>query len=528
MNINKMFKIINLVIVVTMFSSCKTPTPKDLAKENLIPKPTNLIATGSSFELTDRTVIYAQGESDGIQEVGNYLADFLAPATGFQTKVKVVSSFKNSKGIALILSEAKESLGDEGYELKITEKNIILEAYKTAGLFRGVQTIRQLLPAKIEAGVLQQGPWEIATGTIEDAPSYAFRGAMLDVARHFFNVEDVKRYIDLIAAYKMNILHLHLSDDQGWRIEIKSWPNLTTHGGSTEVGDGKGGFYTQEQYADIVQYAADRYITVIPEIDIPGHTNAALASYPELNPDNKAKELYTGIEVGFSTLDPNKEITYKFVEDVVREMAMLTPGPYIHIGGDESHATKEDEYITFINRVQEIVNANDKQMIGWADVAAAKLKENSIAQFWQEKPDNALKAVAQNVKVIMSPATRAYMDMKYDSICPIGLSWVGYTEVDEAYDWELETIVEGINRENILGIEAALWTETVENMDHIEFLVFPRLPGYAEIGWSSDTNKNWDEYKVRLGEQKARFEYMGINYYKSPLVPWTEEAIEAK
>jgi hexosaminidase len=511
-----------------MLFSCKNHTPKDLAKENLIPKPTKLTATGSSFELTGKTTIYVEENNELIRPIGNYLAELIKPATGFQTEVKGAKRSEFNKGICLGLIENDENLGEEGYKLSIDENKIVVEAYQPAGLFRGIQTIRQLLPAKIESKELQNGPWEIASGTINDSPQYDFRGAMLDVCRHFFGVDDVKRFIDLISVYKMNILHLHLTDDQGWRIEIKAWPNLTAHGGSTQVGGGEGGFYTQEQYAEIVKYAQDQYITVIPEIDMPGHTNAALASYAELNADNKARELYTGTDVGFSTLATDKEITYKFINDVVGEIAALTPGLYIHIGGDESHVTAKDDYIEFINKVQDIVNAHGKQMIGWADVAAGSLNENSLAQFWQTKPDNALKAVKQNVKVIMSPAARAYMDIQYDSLCPIGLHWSGYVEVDKAYNWTLESNVTGISKENIVGIEAPLWAETIETMEDIEFMVFPRLPGYAEIGWSSALNKSWNEYKVRLANQKARFEFMGINYYQSPLVPWVEEAIAEK
>jgi len=508
-----------LLFIVVLFS-CKTPTPKDLAKENLIPKPTSLVATGSSFDWTSKTKIYIQADNKASKHIGNYLANLIAPATGFNTKVKGVSKPASKRGIALVISKDKKALGDEGYSLRIDEKRIVLEAYQLAGLFRGVQTIRQLLPAKIESNDLQSGPWELASGTIEDAPNYEYRGAMLDVVRHFFDVDDVKRYIDLIAAYKMNVLHLHLTDDQGWRIEIKSWPNLTAHGGSTQVGGGKGGFYTQAQYAEIVKYAQERYITVIPEIDMPGHTNAALASYAELNANNKATELYTGTNVGFSTLDTDKEITYQFIDDVIRELAALTPGEYIHIGGDESNATKKKDYIKFVNRVQDIVNAHGKKMMGWADISAAQLKENTLAQFWHTRTKTALDAVNQNVKIIMSPAKRAYLDMQYDSLCPLGLHWAGYLEVDKAYDWILESNVEGISKEYIVGIEAPLWTETVETIDDIEYLVFPRLPGYAELGWSKHDDKSWDEYKVRLGKQKSRFEYMGINYYESPLVPW--------
>ncbi len=519
---SKLFKLGQIFIIAMLLFSCKTPTPKDLAKENLIPKPSKLIAKGSSFELTKNTVIYVEAKSEGAEQIGTYLANFLKPATGFILQVKSADNAMDKKGISLSLSDSKKTLGDEGYELNIGEKKVQLQAYTLAGLFRGIQTLRQLLPARIESNKLQEGPWEMASGTIEDAPNFGFRGAMLDVSRHFFGVDDVKRFIDLIAAYKMNILHLHLSDDQGWRIEIKAWPNLTTHGGSTQVGGGEGGFYTQEQYTDIVNYAQERFITIIPEIDMPGHTNAALASYAELNANNKTTELYTGTEVGFSTLATDKDITYKFIDDVVREITALTPGPYIHIGGDESHVTAKDDYIEFINKVQDIVNAHGKQMIGWADIAAGSLKDNSIAQFWQTKPDNALKAVKQNVKVIMSPAAKAYLDIQYDSICPLGLHWAGYIEVDKAYNWTLESNVEGISKEDIIGIEAPLWTETIKTNDDIDYMVFPRLPGYAELGWSSNDDKSWDEYKVRLGKQKSRFEFMGINYYKSELVPWED------
>ncbi len=522
---NKRILLIQALLISLLLFSCKKPTPKDLAKENLIPQPDSLVATGSSFDWTAKTKIYVQEKQEGSQQVANYLAKLIAPSTGFTPEVKRVTNPADKKGIALILSD-DTILGDEAYTLKITEKRVVLEANQPAGLFRGVQTIRQLLPAKIELDSVQKGPWELASGIIKDAPNYQYRGAMLDVARHFFGVEDVKRFIDLIAAYKMNVLHLHLTDDQGWRIEIKSWPNLTTHGGSTQVGGEKGGFYTQNQYSEIVNYAQERFITVIPEIDMPGHTNAALASYACLNANNKVTELYTGTNVGFSTLDTDKEITYKFIDDVIGELAALTPGEYIHIGGDESNATKKKDYISFVNRVQKIVSSHKKKMIGWADVAAAELEENSLAQFWQTKPDNAIKAVNQNVKIIMSPANRAYLDMQYDSICPLGLHWAGYVNVKKAYQWSIENFAEGISKENIVGIEAPLWGETIETMDDIEYLVFPRLPGYAELGWSKNTNKSWDGYRIRLGKQKERFKYMNINYYQSPLIPWADRENE--
>jgi hexosaminidase len=317
----------------------------------------------------------------------------------------------------------------------------------------------------------------------------------------------------------MNVLHLHLADDQGWRIEIKSWPKLTEIGGSTEVGGGKGGFYTQEEYKDLVQYAADRFITIIPEIDMPGHTNAALASIPELNPDNVAVKLYTGTKVGFSTLQTNKDFTYQFLNDVIRELVSMTPGPYIHVGGDESHVTKKEDYIPFIERVQEIVLANGKQMIGWDETTLSALKSTSVAQYWS-KAENALRGVSKGAKIIMSPAAKAYLDMKYHPKTKLGLHWAGYIEVDAGYKWDPATLVPGITKTNILGIECPLWSETVHNMKEIEFLLFPRLPGYAEIGWTDSSLRHWEEYKTRLGNQASRFKFMGINYYPSAKVPW--------
>ena len=237
----------------------------------------------------------------------------------------------------------------------------------------GIQTIRQLLPPQIESSEKTNSKWLIPSVILEDSPKYAYRGAMLDVARHFFEVDEVKQFIDYLAMYKMNHLHLHLADDQGWRIEIEAWPKLTSHGGKTEVGGGKGGFYTQEQYKEIVKYASNRFITIVPEIDMPGHTNAALSSYAELNCDGKATELYTGTKVGFSSLCTDKEITYTFIKDVLTELAALTPGPYLHIGGDESHATEKEDYLKFVNRVQGIVRETGKEMIGWDETASSQL-----------------------------------------------------------------------------------------------------------------------------------------------------------
>jgi hexosaminidase len=510
-----------VVLFVILIMSCGTETPTDLTKESIIPKPLSVIATGDYFCLGKKADIYVQGESNELKSVAGFLADRLRPATGFTLEVKTTAEAPGKGNIFLTLSGADASLGDEGYKLTITEKLITLDAIKPAGLFNGVQTLRQLLPADIELKSKQEMDWHIATGTITDYPAYAYRGVMLDVTRHFFSVDDVKRYIDLISAYKINFLHLHLSDDQGWRIEIKSWPNLALYGGKTEVGGGAGGYYTQEQYSEIVKYADSHFVTVVPEIDMPGHTNAALASYPELNISGKATELYTGTEVGFSTLATKKDITYKFIEDVFGELAALTTGPYLHIGGDESHVTKKEDYIPFVERVQDIVIKLGKIPVGWDEISLGVLRPGAIAQYWSSA-ENANKAVAQGAKLLMSPAARAYIDMKYDSTTTIGYTWAGLIETDKAYNWDPATLEPGIGRENIIGVEAALWSETVTNIKEAEFLTFPRLPGLAEVGWTHSSLRNWDEYKVRLGNHGKRFKALDINYYPSKQVLWAE------
>lgn len=515
---NGFFKIFLIAVICTVQFSCEKKTPTDLAVNAVIPAPVSVTATHDAFMLTDNTDIYVPGESDELKHLGQYLADHLNPSTGFGMEVKTTDKEPGSGNIYLVLKEDTQ-LGDEGYELVIKEDLLKVTANKPAGLFYGIQTIRQLLPPDVESDAVQKGPWDIATGTIRDYPEFPFRGSMMDVARHFFGVDDMKRYMDLIAYYKMNVLHLHLTDDQGWRIQIKSWPKLAEYGGSTEVGGGEGGYYTQEQYKDLVQYAAERYITIIPEVDMPGHTNAALASYPELNCSARIPKLYSETEVGFSSLCTRQALTYKFIDDVVGELAAITPGPYFHVGGDESHATKKEDYIPFVDSVQKIVQRHGKIMIGWEETAQASLNDSSIAQFWTN-PEYAKLAVSNGIKLIMSPAPKTYLDMKYDSTTKLGQNWAAYIEVDSAYQWDPATLVPGISKQNIIGVEAPLWTETVTNMDEIEYLVFPRLPGYAEIGWSAPSAREWEKYKVRLGKQAARFDALGIDYYPSKKISW--------
>jgi hexosaminidase len=450
--------------------------------------------------------------------IGEFLAASLRSATGLPLPVRASDEAGTPGNIVLTQEGVDPALGDEGYELDIRPQGMLLRAARPAGIFRGVQTIRQLLPASAEQGEVQPDAWCLPCSQIRDLPRFAWRGMMLDVARHFFGVEDVKRLIDLMALYKLNIFHLHLSDDQGWRVMIRSWPELALKGGSLSVGGGPGGYYTREQYAEIVEFARQRYITVVPEIDMPGHVNAALASYPELNGDGKAPELYTGTEVGFSSLSLDQEVTYRFIEDVVAELAAMTPGDYIHIGGDEAFSTDPAGYAPFIERVQAIVQSHGKRMAGWEEISRAKLLPSSLAQAWRSPMVQ--DAVKQGARVIMSPASMTYLDMKYTASTPLGLAWAGMVDVKDAYDWDPATLIEGVGEKEVAGIEAPLWSETLRTMKDVEYMAFPRLIALAEVGWSSTAGRNWAEFAARLAQHSRRLEAMDVNFYRSTQVDW--------
>jgi len=493
----------------------EVPAPR----HSVIPAPASIELTpGSSFAITPATVIVFEPSDERVGRIARDLSRLLGSALESAPVVRPATGLPAAGTIHLATRTADAALGDEGHELTIDADGIRVVAAQPAGLFYGVQTLRQLLPSSIEYQAARPRTISVPFGKIVDRPRFSWRGAMLDVARHFFGVDDVKHYLDLIALYKLNRLHLHLSDDQGWRIEVKSWPNLTKHGGSTEVGGGTGGYYSQEQYADLVKYAQDRFITIVPEIDMPGHTNAALASYPELNCDGKAPALYSGIDVGFSTLCVEKEVTYKFITDLVKEIGALTPGPYFHVGGDEVQKLTPPQFIQFIERVQTIVEAQGKLMIGWGDIAPARLLPTTIVQHW--RPEASHVAAARGVKFIVSPASKSYLDMKYDKTTVLGLSWAGEIEVRTAYDWDPVSVLASHPAEAILGVEAPLWTETLATMEDVEYMAFPRLPAVAEIAWSPAAARKWEEFRERLAAHGPRWSALGVNFYRSPQVPW--------
>ncbi|MBW8872385.1 MAG: beta-N-acetylhexosaminidase, partial [Leifsonia sp.] len=366
---------------------------------------------------------------------------------------------------------------EEGYTLEVSAEGVRIGAATGAVAFLGVQTLRQLLPTACDGEALSIEPVRI-----HDHPRFAYRGAMLDVARHFFTPDEVKRFVDAIVLLKVNHLHLHLTDDQGWRIHIESWPELTRIGGSTGSDGSRGGFYTQDEFRDIVAYAAERHVTVVPEIDMPGHTNAALASYAELNADGVAPALYTGSDVGFSTLRTGDELTERFVRDVVREVAALTPGPLLHLGGDECLSTPPADFIAFVEDAAAVVQENGKTPVGWHELGkAGRLPVGTVGQYWDFTTPRgcaaelALTYVRGGGSLIMSPSDVSYLDIVYEEGDPIGQDWTGGpTTLRSSLVWDPARVVPGVGDAHILGVEAPLWTETVATIEQVEEMVFPR------------------------------------------------------
>ncbi|MEU5790782.1 beta-N-acetylhexosaminidase [Micromonospora purpureochromogenes] len=507
------------------------------APEQVRPDPT------ADFTLPADAAVRVGPDPDA-RDVAEQLAELLRPATGYLLPV-VVEATATDGPLVLTLAAATppagvprprtaaedaasggaDELGVEGYRLDVTPTGVRISADTATGLFHGVQTLRQLLPAAVESPSPVAARWVVPGGVLVDRPRYPYRGAMLDVSRHFFGVADVLRVIDHLARYKLNHLHLHLTDDQGWRIAVDSWPALTTVGGATEVGGGRGGFYTGADYRRIVRYAARRHVTVVPEIDLPGHTNAALTAYPELAPDRVAPPPYTGTEVGFSYVDPASERTYDFVADVLGEVAALTPGPWLHIGGDEAFKVKGAAYTGFVERTQRIVAGTGKTVIGWHQIAPAGHAEGRVLQWWGTDGADPVvaEAVRRGARLILSPGNHAYLDMKYAPDTPIGHDWAGLIDVRRAYDWDPGSHVAGVPADAVLGVEAPLWTESVTTLAEIEFMFLPRLPAIAELGWSPRSAHDWAGFRERLAGHGPRWATAGIAFHRAPEIPWPAE-----
>ncbi|BDZ55646.1 family 20 glycosylhydrolase [Agromyces marinus] len=512
-------------------------------------------ADAGPYELTEGTRIIVDGDAGTAPDL---LADLLREATGHPVPVVDASTdgtvaAADADDIAITVDpeasapvpEPAPAAGtgrDEAYALETGADGVELTARSAAGAFLGTQSLRQLLPAAIErpGADAPDGGWTVPAASVADRPRFAYRGAMLDVARHFFPVEGVERYLDALALLKVNVLHLHLTDDQGWRIAIDGWPELTGIGASTSVGGDGGGSYSAEDYRRIVAYAAARHITIVPEIDLPGHTNAALSAYPELNPGGVAPPPYEGFEVGFSSLSAapeEAEATNRFLADVLTQVAALTPGPWLHVGGDESHATSEEDYLDLVGRITATAAATGKTVMGWHELGASgDLPEGTIGQYWNfvepeaEPEELAHSIVDQGGRLVLSPADVAYLDMKYVDDPPspqgrrVGLEWAkGATTLDEAYSWEPTEILPGVDEAAILGIEAPLWTETLRDIDEVEFMAFPRIVAIAEIAWSprpAGGERDHDGFFDRVALLGQRWDETGTAYHPVGGVPW--------
>jgi hexosaminidase len=328
--------------------------------------------------------------------------------------------------------------------------------------------------------------------------------------------------IALMSHYKLNVLHLHLTDDQGWRLHVRSRPELTRRSSASAVGGDRGGFYSADDYADVVAYAAARGVRVVPEIDVPGHVNAATHAYGELNPDGQPTDEYTGIEVGFSRLHADLPATRPFLDAVFADVAAMTPGEYVHIGGDEVLTMDPDEYARLVGMAAAAVRAAGKKVIGWQEIAHAPVEPGTLVQFWDPRADAAafVEAARAGARFVMSPGSHAYLDMKYDASTELGLEWAGHIELRDAYDWEPTALVDGLPAEAVVGVEAAIWTETLRDLHALTTMLLPRLAAVAEVAWTGAADRSFDDFRERVASHARLWDRLGLGWYPSPQVDW--------
>ena len=441
----------------------------------------------------------------------------------------------------------------EDYRLEVSETGVRVQARSDQGVFRGLTTLLQLICASMD----DTGVATLDAVVVRDAPRYAWRGLSVDVVRTFFSPEQLHRVIDIMALFKMNVLHLHLTDDQGWRIEIPGWPKLTDVGAAGAAGDRPGGHYTRRQFCDLIDYAAERFITVIPEIDMPGHCGAAIRSYPSL-----------AVSPGGSLLDPDHPGVLDFAAGVIAAIADLTPGPFIHLGGDEAFGMPPDSYRRFVDSVRSMAIACGMQPIFWQEAARSTIGSSDIVQHWlvldppleamflegdlTSAPDDlgipieilsavaemfrvsqedVAKASARGAQVLLSPASHLYLDRPYaeSSTDPaqvslqrrLGLKVYPRHSVEEAFAWD--PVPRGDDTPvAVAGIEAAIWCETIASIEELEFMLLPRLPGIAERAWSPSPGARWEQYRIRLGAQAPLWASRGWTYFTSSLVDWAQ------
>jgi hexosaminidase len=526
----------------------------------IIPEPVALTKKAGAFAWTDNIAININGGAES-KFAAAYLQQRIRTATGYTSTI----AEKNAAApVQLIINtSANTAIGKEGYQLSVTNNKITISANQPAGLFYGVQTLLQLLPKQIESRELVKNvKWELPCVEITDYPRFGWRGLMLDVSRHFFTKEEVKRFIDEMARYKFNLLHWHLVDDEGWRVEIKSLPKLTqvgawrvnrtgTFGNFLPIKDDEpknyGGFYTQEDIKEVVQYAKEHFVNVLPEIDIPGHSLAAIASYPELSctPGADKYRVRSGEMIMDwsgphfkalidNTLCPANEKVYPFIDKVMTELAQLFPFEYIHVGGDECAKnfwetndaikalmqkeklkTLEEVQGYFENRVEKIVNSKGKKMIGWDEILEGGVSPTAAIMSWRGTKGG-VEASKKGHEVVMSPTTFVYLDyMQSDEIMEPRV----YASLRLNKTYSYEPVSEGINEKLVKGLQGNLWTEQVYTYRQVQYMLWPRAFAVSEIAWSPAAKKNWKGFVNKVETHFERFDAGEIKYAPSMYDP---------
>jgi hexosaminidase len=537
------------LILLLLFFSLATVYGQNPAIQ-LIPQPVEIQQSDGSFLLTKTATIGFDSEQSG--KIAEMLSQKLNLSTGFSIKAQQ----GNAGTIQFNLNKVPVALiGKEGYTLVSTANGVVITANAPAGLFYGMETLLQLLPKEIESKTAVNVPWTIPSVKITDYPRFGWRGIMLDVSRNFFTKEEVKQYIDQLARYKFNTLHWHLTDDNGWRIEIKSLPKLTQvgawrvprygqFGGRTAPKAGEaatvGGFYTQADVKEIIQYALDRNVTIMPEIDVPGHSMSAIASYPELsctkdtttkvNPGSSFSEWYDNGTFKMkidNTLNPSDEKVYAFLDKVFTELAALFPNPYIHVGGDECYKgfwTKdagcqalmkkmnmthpEELQAYFMKRVETILKSKGKKLIGWDEILEGGIAPEATVMSWRGIKGG-IEAAKMGHDVVMTPTTFAYLDYQQGEQTIEPPIYAGL-RLSKCYSFN--PVPDGVDAKYILGGQGNLWTEQVVTLHHAEYMTWPRGWALSEDFWSPNASKNWANFIQRVEKQFDRSDVEGVNY----------------
>jgi len=536
-----------LLITALLSYFCFTPKVIEENPMSIIPKPNKIKISNGEFLISNSTKIVVADNLPEVKKTANYLISKMK-MLGYVPKVK---SERESKNIILLQKVEDKKYGNEGYKLSVNENKIVITG-DYAGLFYGVQTLLQLLPPEVYGNKKNNGnTWEIPFVEITDAPKFKWRGMHLDVGRHFFPVKDIKKYLDFLAMHKMNVFHWHLTEDQGWRIEIKKYPKLTQIGAfrkETIIGhpskntsqkfDGKryGGFYTQDEIKDVVNYAADRFITVVPEIEMPGHSVAALAAYPELSCTGGPFEVRTSWGISKDIYCAGKEKTFHFLEDVLTEVLKLFPSEYIHIGGDEApkdrwkncsecQARIKEEKLKdvhelqsyFIQRIEKFLNSQGRKIIGWDEILEGGLAPNATVMSWRGNTGGIAAAKEQH-NVVMTPTAFCYFDyyqIQNTKNEPLAIG--GYLPLKKVYSFNpVPPEIKSEEEKYIIGGQGNVWTEYMPDFKQVEYMALPRMSAMAEVLWTESSNKNYNDFKERLIKQYKRFDAMEANYFNKP------------